>query len=309
MIHDNTLPMRMSERLSEDGCAIYLFHGVIQNQTHPVRNYTGKHIEATLFKSCMKHLAQEGYALTMDEVLGYCESGEALPKRAYAITFDDGFENNLSIAGPILDDLKIPAMIYVASKFVAENGMSWIDRIEWAVEEAPSQFVSEDWALEPFHLSDARSKINFLRAVRRYVKGNPKCDANAYADQLCAKLGRSGPMSSDDPLDLKMTWPQVKMAQSSEVFSIGGHSHTHPILSYLSPEKLAYELDTSMGLLSEMAGIPATHYSYPEGLSHCYTPEVIAQLRLRGVRCCPTAIDGVNKTGADPFNLLRIMVG
>ncbi len=309
MIHDDTLPNKLAQRLSDDGCAIFLFHGVIQKQTHPVRNYTGKHIEAALFARCMKHLAQQGHALTMDEVLFYCESGDSFPKRAYAITFDDGFENNLSIAGPILDAKKIPAMIYVTSKFVDENGMSWIDRIELAVENAPNLVLNEDWSSEPFYLIDTTTKIKFLQAVRRYVKSNPTCDANVFADELCAKLGRGGQMSSDDPLDLKMTWEQVKLAQNSGLFSIGGHSHTHSILSFLSIEKLAYELDTSLKLLSEMASVPATHYSYPEGLSHCYTEEVIAELKRRGVRCCPTAIDGVNKTGVDPFNLLRIIVG
>jgi hypothetical protein len=35
---------------------------------------------------------------------------------------------------------------------------------------------------------------------------------------------------------------------------------------------------------------------------------VIAELKRRGVRCCPTAMDGDNDPSADPFHLRRIMI-
>ena len=121
MVHDETLPDKMIELITDENFAIFLFHGVIKQQTHKVRNYTGKHIQADLFAECMKRLSKFGNALSMDEVLYFCESGEALPPRSYAVTFDDGFENNISVAAPILADFGIPAMIYITSGFVEGN--------------------------------------------------------------------------------------------------------------------------------------------------------------------------------------------
>lgn len=309
MIHDSTLPDRLVSLLPEDGLAIFLFHGVIPRQTHAVRNYTGKHIQASLFAACMRRLAHVGHALSMDEVLAHCQSGERLPPRAFAITFDDGFENNRSVAAPILADFRIPATIYVTSDFIERNGMSWIDRIELAVEDASAQVLHVDWADKAFPLTDAESRIAFLNAVRRHVKSTPGCDANAFADEVIARLEKAGGSAPDDLLDRKMTWAEVRNLHESELFTIGGHSHTHPILSFLTPAQLAIELDTSLELLWKKAAVGATHYSYPEGLEHCYSDEVIAALKQRGVRCCPTAIDGTNRAGDDPFHLRRIMVG
>lgn len=309
MIHDSTLPDRLVDLLPEDGLAIFLFHGVIPRQKHAVRNYTGKHILAPLFAESMRRLAQEGHALSMDEVLAHCESGERLPPRAFAITFDDGFENNRSVAAPILADFGIPATIYVTSDFIERNGMSWIDRIEQAVEEAPAQLLDVEWAQAPFPLTDTESRIAFLNAVRKHVKSTPGCDANAFADALTARLGKAGGSAADDLLDLKLTWPQVRELHESDLFTIGGHSHTHAILSFLSPEQLATELDTSLSLLQQKAAVGPEHYSYPEGLQHCYSDAVITALKQRGVRCCPTAIEGINRAGEDPFHLRRIMVG
>lgn len=308
MMLDETLPDRMAQRLTQDALAIFLFHGVIHRQCHRVRNYTGKHIEVELFERCMRRLAQVGRALSMNEVLMHCESSEPFPPNSYAITFDDGFENNLSVAAPVLADLRIPATIYVTTDFIESNGMSWIDRIEYVVEDVRSQDLRVDWAPQPFQLHDTASRVAFLKAVRQYVKGDPRCDPNEFSDALCERLGTSAIRSSDDPLDLKMSWKQVREAHAGGVLTIGGHSHTHPILSFLSPERLAYELDTSIHLLASKAGVPPTHYSYPEGLVHCYSESVIAELKYRGVRCCPTAIDGLNSVTVDPFHLRRIMI-
>lgn len=295
-------------RLSEDGLAIFLFHGVIRRQGHRVRNYTGKHIEADIFAMCIKKLSLAGYALSMDDVLGYCQMSEPFPPRSFAITFDDGFENNLSVAAPILADLHIPSIIYVTSGFIEENGMSWIDRIEYAVEEAPNQILNVEWANDLFPLKDDLTRIAFLKAVREYVKNEPHCNADTFADELCARLGKPGKLSTDDPLDLKMSWNQVRRANDSDLIKIGGHSHTHAILSFLSQEKLTDEINTSLALLHERAGIASKHYSYPEGLSHCYSEVVIRELKRFGIQCCPTAIDGVNARDTDPFRLKRIMV-
>ena len=308
MALDSPLPEQLVRRLAPDGLAIYLFHGVIARQHHRVRNYTGKHLLADVFAACMRALAKHGNALSMDEVLFHCESGNAVPPRAFAVTFDDGFANNLSVAAPILADLDIPMTIYVTSGFVDANGMSWIDRIEYAVEEAPDQELVVDWSAERFPLREVGSRIAFLKAVRQHVKNDPRCDANSFADDLCARLGKPGRLASDDPLDLKMTWKEVRAANEGEMITIGGHSHTHPILSFLSAERLAGELDTCLDLLLTRADVDPTHFSYPEGLAHCYSNTVIDELKKRGVRCSPTAIDGVNARGTDPFHLRRIMV-
>ena len=92
------------------------------------------------------------------------------------------------------------------------------------------------------------------------------------------------------------------------LFTVGGHSHTHAILSFLDDDALDAEIDTSLRLLAERARIKARHYSYPEGLRHCYSDRVIRHLKKRAIRCCPTAEDGVNDHRTDLFRLKRITV-
>ena len=79
-------------------------------------------------------------------------------------------------------------------------------------------------------------------------------------------------------------------------------------MSTLSFEDLRYEIDTSLGLLKEKAGIEAKHFAYPQGLAQHYSLSVIQALKERGVRCCPTAIDGINTSRTGLFDLRRYMV-
>jgi len=307
MLFNKNLPVLLQNRLSNSELAIYLFHGVIEKQVDPVRNYTGKHLEKELFVNCMKTILRKGVPISMDEVLYFCENNLPFPKNAFAVTFDDGFENNISIAAPILADLKIPATIYITTKFINENSMSWIDRIELVVQDVPNCKLKVNWSSNEFCLSDSESRISFLRYVREYVKNTPICDPNLFSQELCERLGNAAILASNSQLDLKMNWDQVAYANQSGFLTIGGHSHTHPILSFLNHDDLAYELDTSLGMMSAI-GVSPIHYSYPEGLKHCFSETVIDELKLRGVKCCPTAIDGVNSKNSNPFLLNRIMV-
>ena len=181
MKHNNQLPNKLCKLLSEDSLIILLFHGVIDKQIDKVRNYTNKHIQKDLFAQCIKQLSNYGNPLSMDEVLFHLENKLPFPKHSFAITFDDGFENNLSIAAPILDKFNIPATIYVTSDFIDNNHMSWIDRIEYSVQNlAPSSFDFK-WINQKILLDSNESRIEFLKQVRSFVKSEPSCNPNEFA--------------------------------------------------------------------------------------------------------------------------------
>jgi len=207
----------------------------------------------------------------------------------------------------VLDTLGVPATIYVTSRFIDENGMSWIDRIELALEHSTRGALRLPWAHEPLSFDGRESKISLLNDIRQNVKSDRRLDGDALASDIFRQLEQDDVRSSDDPLDRKLTWRRLQ-EWVAPGFIVGGHSHTHAILSFLSPAELAWELDMSLALLRERGGITTSHYSYPEGLAHCYSAEVIAALKSRGVVCCPTAIDGINRPAVDPFHLRRVMV-
>lgn len=295
----------LSSMLSRENLVIFLFHGIINKQTDSIRNYNNKHLEKDFFANSIKKLSKKGISLSMEEVVFHVKNKIPFPKNSYSITFDDGFENNISVAAPILFDYKTHATIYITTCFIENNSMSWIDKIENAVQEfKKKEFKFGD--IE-YDLSSNEKKISFLELIRFEIKNNRKINPNTFADKICDSLGNNI-NSQDHQLDLKMNWDQVVAAQNSEFLSIGGHSHTHKILSYLNKNELKKEIELSISLIKSKANITTKHYSYPEGLSNCFNKSVIAELKNNGIECCPSAISGVNDINTSLFHLKRVQV-
>ena len=296
------------DRLQEGAVSIFLFHGVIDSPTTKIRNYTNKHLLAARFEEILEGLSGAGTPMSMDDVIGWHGGEIDLPPRAFAVTFDDGFENNHSIAAPILRSLAIPATFYVSTHLIEENAMSWIDRIEYAVELGTPKSLALPWHEEPLPCRTIEETTRCLEDVRNHVKKDASVDVDALVSDIFEQCGVDEAFTSDHPLDKKMSWTQVAELNQEELFTVGGHSHHHVVLSFLSRATLETEIATSLGLLQDKASVGPRHYSYPEGLDHCFSDEVIEVLRSNGVRCCPTAIEGTNPPGTDLFHLRRIAV-
>ena len=290
------------------GLAIFLLHGVVKRSAYRVRNYTRKHLEEDYFYQAMKSLNNAGTPISLDEVLHIITSREYFPENAFAITFDDGFMNNYSVAAPILADLKIPATFYISTGMVDANAMTWIDRIEFCFEHNQKDKLRLPWETTARELTTRAAQIAVLEEIRKYVKSHREIDQDEFVRFIYSEFGVEEVHNSDDPLDRKLLWHQVTELNSHELFSVGGHAHNHEILSFLSQSELHRVVTTSLTYLIEKAGLTTIHYSYPEGLQHCYSEAVISELKSNNIRICPTAIDGTNPNSSDPFHLKRIFL-
>ena len=293
--------------LSPDGLAIYLFHGVVPERHSGVRNYTLKHLGSGEFTEICSALADQGEPVDLESALAMLAGEEDLPPNAFLFSFDDGFRNNLTVAAPILERFEIPAVVYCTTGFVGENGTSWVDLIEEALERTSQRELRLPWRDISLPCGSVEERIAMVEEVRSVVKSKPEADPYEIAGEIRDAAG-VGPFEPDPELDQKLSWDEVRELASSDLFTVGGHGHTHRILSYLDDGELEDEIDTSMELLGRELEQPIRHYSYPEGMGHCYSDQVINALKQRGIVSSPTAIDGINRPGADPFHLRRVMV-
>jgi peptidoglycan/xylan/chitin deacetylase (PgdA/CDA1 family) len=282
---------------------------VVRKSDYRIRNYTRKHIELDYFDAVLKDLTARGTGVSLDHYLDFLCGERDMPSRPFAVTFDDGFENNFTEAVPILKKYGISANFYVTSSFIEENRMSWIDQIELCLEcFCPSRLIMP-WCEEPYELGNVELEKKFLDDVRKYVKGNKNLVPGKIVLEIYMQCGEEVITSSDDPLDRKMTWAQVSELASDPLFTVGGHTHTHAILSHLDSAAMKVEIDAPIEMLKSNTDISEVrHFSYPEGFEGSFTEGTIELLKSRGVICSPTAMEGVNELDASPFHLRRISV-
>jgi len=300
--------MNSAYPLSDQGLIIYLFHGVVNTIEAGIRNYIRKHISKDYFYTFLKDKKERGLPMSMDQVLSHLKQGKKFPANSFAITFDDGFENNLSIAAPILEELALPATFYVTTRYIDKNEMSWIDRIEYCLACVPKGKIKLPWQPDIYKFENDTDKIRILIEIRARIKTDASINVNQFVANIFKQCAVEEIWQMDDELNLKMNWDKVKKLNAHSLFTVAGHSHTHTILSFLSGRALQQEIEESIRLLRQKANISSVHYAYPEGLAHHYNAEVIEILKGQGIECCPSAIAGVNKVACDPFHLHRTMV-
>ena len=109
-------------------------------------------------------------------------------KKSFAITFDDGFENNISIAAPVLINLQIPFTIYITTSFVDKNAMSWIDKIDYAINETKKKQINIPELNKNFQIKNKNLKINFLNKIRKFLKENNQIDPYEFSSNFCKNL-------------------------------------------------------------------------------------------------------------------------
>jgi peptidoglycan/xylan/chitin deacetylase (PgdA/CDA1 family) len=292
--------------LQPRSAVVFLFHGVLRARRDTgVRNYTGKHLPLEEFEAFLDELAPYGIPLSIAQVADGAAGVAPLPDRGFAITFDDGFANNLHAAVPALERRGIPAAFYVTTDFVDRQACSWIDLIEYAVDRAG------DARLElPFvdtGLATTAEKIAALNAIRQRAKSDSTLDPYALADEIWKQLDVRE-LVPDEELDRKLTWDEVRTLADHPLFTIGGHGATHRILSHVDSGELEREIDGALDRIAAETGQPALHFSYPEGVPGTFSQGVVQRLRRRGALSAVAVEPGAVRGGDDVYALKRTLV-
>ena len=289
--------------------AILLYHGVTDFKSQGIENYSKKHISVNTFMSQTKYLKKNCNTISIEDYIAFRENGESLPPKTVIITFDDGFKNNYTTAAPILDELGLPAVFYVCSGVVDTGFMFWVDILEDCLNLCKKSTISVE--LDERHcfvIDNQKNKIDALEKIKAYCKSASK----ERKDQVVEDVQNETEIEASveqSPNYEKITWNELREMQNAPLFTIGGHSIHHEILSRFSAERLDNEVRHSLDLLELNLKTSICHYSYPEGQTDHYNDQVISILKKNGIICSPTALPGLNPPDMDLFHLRRIMVG
>lgn len=100
-----------------------------------------------------------------------------------------------------------------------------------------------------------------------------------------------------------LSWDGVRQLDSSPLVTIGSHTHRHLLLDRLPPTEVADELDRSIELLGERAGVVATHFCYPKAVAGSPAAETEVRRRFDSAVLAGTRTNLPGRT--DPFRLWR----
>lgn len=202
-------------------------------------------------------LARYFNVLPLDEAVEMAAEG-LLPRRAVAITFDDGYRDNFDVALPLLRKFGLPATVYVATSFL-DGGRMFNDTVLECVRRLPDGKIDlKQWGLGQRVASDAASRIALAHELSETLKA-ASTEQRAEACERLAWLIK-GPL----PDDLMMTSEQVTSI-SREGVAIGGHTVNHPALALVDTETARREISENRAALTTLTGRAPRSFAYPFG--------------------------------------------
>jgi peptidoglycan/xylan/chitin deacetylase (PgdA/CDA1 family) len=215
---------------------------------------------------------------------------ETLPQDAVAITFDDGYVDNLTAAKPILEAHGVPATVFLATDWIGSVFEFWWDELARAIllpsdpvqlelDLAGRPFILDipsgppapgPWlAWDPPRTVRERTFVELWTALRELTP----VDRAAAMAALRLKLSL-GPAPAQD---LPMTPQEVARLVQGDLITAGAHSMTHPVLPWLPPEDQRGEVEGSLRRTEALTGRRPTGFAYPFGEHDEVTRAAVAE--------------------------------
>jgi peptidoglycan/xylan/chitin deacetylase (PgdA/CDA1 family) len=255
-------------------------------------------VDAKRFDWQMALLRERCHPLSLAESVTSLKDGE-LPPRAVAITFDDGYADNATIALPILKKHGLSATFFVATGFL-DGGRMWNDSVIEAVRRAPAGIMRrEEFGLPEAALGKESVRGAVAGEMLRAIKHRPPEERLARVEAFCRRIGATF------PADLMMTSSQVRDLVDAGM-AIGAHTVNHPILAALSVEQAREEISTSRRVLESITGRRVMAFAYPNGQpGDDYTERDRDIVRELGFDCALSTWWGVASRDSDRYQLPR----
>jgi peptidoglycan/xylan/chitin deacetylase (PgdA/CDA1 family) len=280
---------------------ILLYHRVNESRSDPQL----LSVTPQRFAKQLAHLSRHYHVVSLNELVRDSEDTKDQTTRRVAVTFDDGYADNLLNAKPLLEAYKTPATVFVSTGYIDRKKEFWWDDLErmflhpsvlpaalsleinghsfkWDLGNVAS-YGTEDFA--------AHRMWNVLR------KDNPTVRQRIYR-ALCSLLRPLSKQERDTILHALRIWAniedgmqgthrpltsaEVRELGSGELVEVGAHSVSHSVLSGLPVSDQRDEISQSKVRLEEILGHPVNSFAYPFGTKSDYTEQTAILVREGG---------------------------
>jgi peptidoglycan/xylan/chitin deacetylase (PgdA/CDA1 family) len=248
-----------------------------------------------------------------------------LPHNAVAVTFDDGYLNNLLNAKPILEKFEIPATVFVCAGWIGRDDEPWWDQLERALlltPDLPNRLELNvsgqhfEWNLLPDHTSgniqtspggqfaigDFPSRLKFHREVWEVVR---KLPPNSQIEVLQKINAWSGACPEMRPGYRPMNAHELVEITAGGLIEIGAHTMSHATLPAHSSDFQRHQILNSKSQLERILSISIDAFAYPYGE---YDQTSLDIIREGGFLCACTTVEHTCMVGTSIYELPRVGV-
>ena len=306
---------------------ILLYHRVADLKTDPQL----LNVSPQNFSRHLECLARDYTVVSLRDLADASAGQSRLSDRTVAITFDDGYADNLVNAKPVLTQFHLPATVFVTTGNLDHSQEFWWDELERIFLHPstlpPRLCLQIGGRVLEYDLADA-ARYTERDAERHRTwnvvgRDNPTIRHKIYRD-ICALLrpstvseraiamqtlrDSSGAQASARETYRCLTSDELKGLGSGPLIEVGAHSVSHSVLASLPVSEQRTEILESREQLARILGEAPHSFAYPYGTKSDYTVHTAALVREAGFSTACANVPGVVTQGEDVYQLPRFVV-
>jgi peptidoglycan/xylan/chitin deacetylase (PgdA/CDA1 family) len=302
---------------------ILMYHRITRLPNDP-------HLLAVTPEHFAEHLdiiRQMGHPISLSDLAQAIQKGR-VPNRAIAVTFDDGYADNLHEAKPLLDAAGVPVTVFVTAGQVGSPQEFWWDELDriflqpgtlptslqltiqntwfaWDLGASATYTPADHLCDRAWHLespTDPTPRHQLFKALFERL-----LPLAVHERQACLQAVRqwAGLDTPGRATHRALTTSELRELQQGGLVEIGAHTFTHPTLASLSPADQQVEIRQSKQILESCLGQRVTSFAFPSG---SYNPETLQILQEEEFGCACNSQTAPVWPGTDRFQMPRLGV-
>ncbi|MBI4232785.1 polysaccharide deacetylase family protein [Candidatus Peregrinibacteria bacterium] len=286
------------------GTIILLYHRVIDLKTDPYLLA----VSPKRFSEQISYLKNHYHIISLDQLITSLQQG-IFPQNSLVITFDDGYLDNYTYAKPILEQLQVPATIFVSTGNLGRNEEFWWDALERLFligENLPSDIElalptkKRHWKLTtPEEMKTAQHELHSL--FREMSPDMVRKSLTMLSSRISVPPGAR-------PEFRVMNEEELRDLASSRFITLGAHTHSHTKLANQTRSAQRADILMSKKILEQILNRNIKHFSYPFGTMDDYNLESLEVVRELGFLSACSNFPGVIRKKVNPYKLPRFLM-
>lgn len=307
---------------------VLIYHRVADLGSDPQRLA----VTPAVFDAQMDVLAKQFRVVELAELTDDLHAGRVSP-RTVAVTFDDGYADNLLTAAPMLETHRVPATVFVSSGYMDGGRELWWDEIErlvlspgelprhieLATGEGGARFAADLTGTATYTPElvasaagwdvtrgggDERQRL--YAGLCDWVRPLPVAGRDLVLEQLRELAGAE---SAVRETHRTLTSAEVRALDALPHMEVGGHTTGHVLLSAQDDNEQRSQVAGDRAALTAVLGREPALFSYPYGGLDSYTRATSAMVSEAGYTAACANHTGVVKPWTDPLRIPRLAVG
>jgi peptidoglycan/xylan/chitin deacetylase (PgdA/CDA1 family) len=300
---------------------VLMYHQILDAEIDPWK----LSVSPSNFEKQMYILKKSGLVVHLEDLI--VQDDEKKLRPSIVLTFDDGYIDNFLAAKPILEKFELPATFFISSKHIGTKKEFWWDELAGLLllsRKLPRKItLSVNGDNQAFLLTGEEILDGSL--FKKIKKWKYTQNPSTQRGQICMDIWKLlsplcyneqqkalGQLKEQVGIESKaraeycsMTEDQIVELANHPLFSIGGHTVSHPFLTSVSDELQAYEIIQNKRYLENLTGLKINSFAYPMGIFNNTTIQILKQ---QGYKAAFTTKHQAIHGNCDIYQLGRVQI-